>query len=113
VTQPLLGTTTTTYDYRFGLPQIVTDPNNAHTRIEYDDLGRKLNVYNPIDFGSGNPTQKITYNLTAAHPNLKIETRNDAGGTNSPNYSPSWMFVDGLGRVIQTQKRAATTNVII
>jgi RHS repeat-associated protein len=113
VTQPLLGTTTTTYDYRFGLPQETTDPNNAKVRVEYDDLGRKLNVYNPIDFGSGNPTQKITYNLTAAHPNLKIETRNDAGGANPPNYSPQWIFVDGLGRVIQTQKQAATNHVII
>ncbi|MCI0474929.1 MAG: hypothetical protein L0Y55_01665, partial [Anaerolineales bacterium] len=115
ITQPILGMTTTTYDYRFGAPQNVTDPNNATVRVEYDDLGRKLNVYNPIDFGSGNPTQKIIYDdlVGVAHPHLEIQTRTDAGGANSPNYSPSWVFVDGLGRVIQTQKRAATTNVII
>lgn len=109
------GATTTTYDYRFGLPQETTDPNSAHTRVEYDDLGRKLNVYNPIDFGSGNPTQKIIYDnlVGVAHPHLETQTRTDAGGANSPNYAPSWAFVDGLGRVIQTQKRAATTNVII
>ena len=114
ITQPLIGATTMTYDYRFGLPQNITDPNNATARAEYDDLGRKLNVYNPIDFGSGNPTQKITYNFSSAGTSkVKIETRTDAGGAAAAVYSPQWVFVDGLGRVIQTQKRAATTNTII
>jgi len=103
-----------TYDYRFGLPQNITDPNNATARSEYDDLGRKLNLYNPIDFGSGNPTQKITYNLSSTGTSkIKIETRSDAGGAASAVYSPQWVFVDGLGRVIQTQKRAAAANTII
>ncbi len=104
---------TTTYDYRFGLPQNVTDPNNGISRLEYDLFGRKWKVWNALDYGHS-PTQIVTYNLVnQTNPNIQIETRTDAGGTGTAAYALGWTFYDGLGCVIQSQKRAAAANTII
>jgi RHS repeat-associated protein len=104
VTNALQQTTTTTYDYRFGLPATLTDPNGAVTTTQYDGFGRKTEVWNAVDQPSTNPaTQVIAYASGSWPMRIKLKTRTDAGGGSNATYTSAYGFVDGLGRLVQKQ----------
>jgi RHS repeat-associated protein len=69
-------TTYTTYDYNFGLPTVVKDPNGNMWGQAYDGLGRTIAVCAPGDWngttcvsGSGASTLDITYTDYASSSN--------------------------------------------
>ncbi|WP_146131014.1 RHS repeat-associated core domain-containing protein [Marinilabilia salmonicolor] len=95
----------TTYDYRFGQVKSTTDINGQQTTYKIDDLGRITHITGPYELASGedytilfeyHPDAEIpwahTYHFDPEHPGNKIETS---------------IFIDGLGRVLQTKKDAA------
>ncbi len=114
VTNALGHLTTTTYDYRFGKPLTVTDPNNAVTTYEYDVFGRTTKIWLPLQQGHANPTVRYTYTLGNPRSLVRVEVRDDEGTTNSTaTYQSAWWFYDGLGRVIQKQTPSATSGQVI
>ncbi len=104
VTNALGHQMTTTYDYRFGLPNYTKDANNAETRTEYDLFGRKTKFWNPIDFTQlEHPTVSIVYKLQQSPALIRLKQRKDSGGTPNPSYATTWKYFDGLARLIQTK----------
>ncbi|NOQ25414.1 MAG: hypothetical protein GQ564_08625, partial [Bacteroidales bacterium] len=95
----------TTYDYRFGQIKSTSDINGQQTVYEIDDLGRITKITGPYELESGqNYTIRFAYHhdtivpwahtqhYDPAHPQNPIETA---------------LFIDGLGRVLQTKKDGA------
>ncbi len=95
----------TTYDYKFGQVLSTTDINGKQTVYQIDDLGRITNITGPYELESGQdytihfdyfPNAEIpwaqTQHYDPEHPENPIETA---------------IFIDGLGRVLQTKKDGA------
>jgi YD repeat-containing protein len=104
----------------FGQVEDVTDPNGAITSYEYDWWGRATGIWRPGEAkaSSHDATELIDYTdyVEASQTPFKIhhQQRNDVGGSNSPtDYLDSWTFMDGLGRVVQTQADAASASQIV
>ena len=113
ITNTLGFRTTMTYDYRRAKLAAVTDPNNATTSYTYDVFGRTLSIKAPLEQSSANAT--VLYDYTLANPRsmVRVQVRNDLGGTNPATYQSAWWFYDGLGRTIQQQTQSATSGQII
>ena len=101
--------TSTTYDYRWGLPKVITDPNGLNTEIDYDEFGRpKIKRLT----SNGKLLQRETYLTNLSYSEnydlhyfkkskwLKID---DAG------YDISvYEYRDGLGRVYKKKVSSPT-----
>ncbi len=99
----------------FGLPEDVTDANNARSSFAYDAWGRLTHVWRPGDARdqSHGATEIINYTpYSSANAPFKVQKsqRDDMGGSNTATYLDSFMFYDGLGRVIQTQSESEYTG---
>lgn len=95
----------TTYDYKFGQVLSTTDINGKETKYKIDELGRITDITGPYELESGQdytihfdyfPNADIpwaqTQHYDPEHPENPIETA---------------LFIDGLGRVLQTKKDGA------
>jgi len=105
--------TTNTYNYRLGKLATTIDPNGATTSYTYDVFGRTTSIKLPLEQPSAHATVLYEYNLGNPRSMVRVQVRNDLGGTNAPSYQHAWWFYDGLGRVIQRQTPAQASGQII
>jgi uncharacterized repeat protein (TIGR01451 family) len=110
VDPPLLPPTTTGYDFGLGLPTTVTDPNGNTTTTAYDGLGRVLTVKYP-GYTSANIDNYYPSPLGNVPYGIRTKTLDEDAGSNA--YRTSWKFMDGLGRVIQTQSESENSGKLI
>jgi RHS repeat-associated protein len=108
-------TSTTAFDFRFGLALSSTDVNGNVTQFAYDPFGRISTVDAPADVGQSEHTIAFCYSQlgTSAAPNGCPATSNPipAFATTAhkdvqhPNDSiVTSSFIDGIGHIIQTKK---------
>ena len=109
-------TSSASYDVRFGELLNTTDLNNQPMDYVLDSVGRIVSVTGPYQQGTGYTTIDFEYN----------PLRDVPGDTQYPDVDVSWaltqhidtyrdlfdpietvLFIDGLGRVLQTKKDAA------
>ncbi len=91
-----------TYDFTFGQALSSKDLNGNQITYELDDLGRVVKVIGPYEKSSGNGyTIKFEY-----HPEAQVPwaLTNHYDPLNPKNDLLTSIFVDGLGRVLQTKK---------
>jgi RHS repeat-associated protein len=97
--------TTFTVDYVVGKPLTITDSNQGIKKYAYDSLGRTTSEFGPRD--AVNPKAKYNYaNALTRIPNnqyISIERQTDIG---TANYIWERSFLDGFGRVWNTEKQA-------
>ncbi|MCI0556328.1 MAG: hypothetical protein L0287_35755, partial [Anaerolineae bacterium] len=112
---PLIPATTMGYDFGLGLPTTATDPNGNTTTTTYDGLGRVLTVRYP-GYAQGQENIKYTYPTPGGNPlsvsapfKITMEVRDDTIN----GYRTAWQFMDGLGRLIQTQRPFETNGVLV
>ncbi|HTJ51903.1 MAG TPA: RHS repeat-associated core domain-containing protein [Cyclobacteriaceae bacterium] len=98
-------TSETTYDFRFG--QLLTSKDINGNLITYtiDDLGRVVNIVGPYEKATGNAyTIKFEYHPEATIP-WALTSHYDP--SDPKNDLQTAIFIDGLGRVLQTKKDVA------
>ncbi|MBZ5714891.1 RHS repeat-associated core domain-containing protein [Nannocystis pusilla] len=104
--------TTATWDARTGHPLVVTAPNGAMTRAEYDGLGRLVAEIEPGDTPEL-PTTRYRYYLdgTAARPSIVTELRRVSGEV---AVELAVSHLDSLGRAVAevTQDDAGTGAIL-
>lgn len=95
---------TAEYDLRYGQVLKSTDLNGNEITYELDALGRVKNITGPYEKGGANKTIEFEY-----HPEASIPwaLTNHYDPANPKNKMQTSIFVDGLGRVLQTKKDAA------
>jgi len=97
-----------TYDLRFGAVATSTDLNNQTLRNTYDAAGRLDTVTGPYEAPENRVTIDFEYHPEAAVPYaVTRHVDRQADGSVRPDTIDTIMFVDGLGRVIQTKTDAA------
>ena len=99
-TNPLGHVTNVDIDPARGLTTSVTDANGKVTTIAYDSLGREIARWLPGDPTSGAASVQVSYNVSQTSPSSTMTSVWQSGGTRLD----SWAFVDGSGRLIQTQR---------
>ncbi|MBE2235408.1 MAG: hypothetical protein IAE85_18070, partial [Anaerolinea sp.] len=102
-------------DRYFGLPEDVTDANNALSSFAYDVWGGLTHIWRPGDFrdqGHGATEIAIYTPYSSANAPFRVQKRqrDDLGGGNPASYLDSYTFYDGLGRVIQAQNESEYTG---
>ena len=96
------------YDYRFGKPTQVTDPNGRVQQVTFESLGRPLKqqVSKPED-----PTQLVTlvdYTYSLQEVPAKIQTTTYAGPQALAITTAT--YLDGFGRTLQIRTEAEGAN---
>lgn len=107
-TTDVLGRASTVVAYSaFGTPRILTDVNGQVTTVNVDNLGRTTWVARPGDV-AGLPSSKYEYVIEAGTTNRVVSQRL-LSGTTATNavYVATYDYLDGLGRVVQTQMPAS------
>ncbi|NOQ28305.1 MAG: hypothetical protein GQ564_23330, partial [Bacteroidales bacterium] len=100
----------TTYDYRFGQIKSTTDINGQQTLYEIDDLGRITEITGPYELESGQDyTLRFAYHPDATTPWAHTQHYDPA---HPENPIETALFIDGLGRVLQTKKDGVIFNVL-
>jgi len=92
---------TATHDLRFARPLSVTDANGNVTSYTYDAFGRPATVTGPYEQGTGMPTLAFEYHPEARFPWAATRHRDALRGPGDP--IETYLFADGLGRVLQTK----------
>jgi RHS repeat-associated protein len=96
-------TSTSVYDYRWGVPTEVTDRNGQVMRYQFDNCGRMTSVTGPYEIASGSPyTIAFEYYPQAVVPHARTMHYERVSGSNIE----TWSFADGLGRPVQLKKTA-------
>ncbi|MFG2053333.1 SpvB/TcaC N-terminal domain-containing protein [Micromonospora sp. NPDC048930] len=99
---------TSTYNLKFGQVETSTDVNNQAIRTSYDSVGRPDTVVGPYEAVDNKVTIDFDYHPEAATPYaLTRHLDREADGSVRADTIDTIIFVDGLGRVIQTKKDAA------
>ncbi|RIK42745.1 MAG: hypothetical protein DCC55_07780 [Chloroflexi bacterium] len=91
-----------TYNLKYGVAASTTDINGQQTTYTFDVFGRMTSVTGPFEQGGSTPTIRFSYHPHAPTPwalTQHLDTyRNPADPIESV------LFVDGLGRPLQTKK---------
>jgi len=95
-------TSSTTYDYAYGLPLVSTDRNDNRTERTYDERGRLTSLTGPYELQTGGYTIKISYHPNAPVPYAICRHYDSYHNEDILTYT----FTDGTGQVIQTKKTA-------
>ncbi|MEM9522374.1 MAG: SpvB/TcaC N-terminal domain-containing protein, partial [Pseudomonadota bacterium] len=107
---------TASYDERFGAMLSRVDPNDQPTTYTLDDAGRVIAVQGPYQAGTGLDTITFAYNPRrdvpgdAQYPDVDVSwalTRHIDVHRDGADPIETALFVDGLGRALQTKKDAA------
>ncbi len=95
----------TTYDYKFGQVLSTTDINGKQTVYRIDELGRITDITGPYELESGQDyTIHFDYYPDAAIPWAQTKHYDPE---HPENPIETAIFIDGLGRVLQTKKDGA------
>ena len=90
-------TSSTVYDYKWGVPTETTDLNGNKMRYAYDDMGRPSTILGPKEIATGKPyTIKFEYNPVGRY-------------ARTVHYSPegdieTYTFADSLMHAVQTKQ---------
>ncbi|HSF43824.1 MAG TPA: SpvB/TcaC N-terminal domain-containing protein [Thermoanaerobaculia bacterium] len=90
-----------THDLKHGKPTLAVDENGNAIRSVYDGFGRLLRVVGPED-SDASPALSFEYGHTAS-PAWTLARHKDA---TRPDTIDNAVFIDGLGRTIQTREDA-------
>ncbi|HEY0651751.1 MAG TPA: SpvB/TcaC N-terminal domain-containing protein [Chryseosolibacter sp.] len=93
-----------TYDLRFGQKLLTKDLNGNEISFEIDNAGRVISVTGPYEKAGGNKTIRFEYFPKDSIPWAMTKNFDPA---NPKNDLHTAIFVDGLGRVLQTKKDIA------
>lgn len=108
----ILGhTSAATYDSGTGSVLTETDANGQTTTYEYDDFGRLLKTYSPIDNYPDGPSTTYVYFDTEFPRKVLMKAKQKGGASGDStilNYLSTYQFYDGLGRIAQTQSQDTT-----
>lgn len=99
-----------TYDFRFGQKLSSSDINGNLINYTLDDIGRVSTIIGPYENGGGstsNYTIKFEYHPEASVP-YALTSHFDS--QHPKNDLQTSIFIDGLGRVLQTKKDVAIFN---
>jgi RHS repeat-associated protein len=97
-------TSSATHDLRFGTVLTQTDENSNVESFGYDEFGRQTSVTGPYEQGGGPATITFEYHPEAADP--WAITRHLDKYRRATDTIDTVVFIDGLGRTIQTKKDA-------
>ena len=104
VTDAFGYTSTSTYDYRFGLVTGTVSMNEEATNFTIDNRGRLTAITSPYEIAAGKPyTIAFEYNTDAVIPNAVTRHYDPEHDDDITLVS----FVDGLGRFIQDKKQVS------
>jgi len=92
------------YDYAIGKPKTKVDTNENRTYYDYDGFGRTIQV----DYPDGGQTKTI-YCDDEFPRKVKTEIKENAQGETID----SWVYLDGLGRTIQTVSFGENGDAIV
>ena len=98
----------TKYDYKYGQPLSTIDTNGNTMFYSYDFYGRIRSIWAPYEIGNSIPTVEYIYNHTAQPAYTRTLNKEDR---NSAKTIDTVVFVDGLGRTIQTQNSHEVSGV--
>ena len=97
----------TDFDYKYGLPTRVTDPNGSHSGAAYDVFGRMTAVCAPGDWDgntclvANTPTLKVEYvNYSSSSAPFRILLTQKLDASRTMQYA---RYYNGLGRILQDQ----------
>ena len=93
---------TTTYDLRFGKPDVVTDANGNPMDYDYDAYGRLSSLTGPYEAGTGMASLTHEYHPDAAEPWALTRHLDPLRDIVDP--IESVVFTDGLGRLLQVKE---------
>ncbi|MCU1415117.1 MAG: hypothetical protein JWN80_2457, partial [Microbacteriaceae bacterium] len=101
-TNSLNWSTTTSYDPAWGVETTVVDANGNSTDAVYDALGRRIEVWLPLNPRSDDPEfPSISYDYTESNTAASAVETSTLSARNGP--ISSFTLYDGLGRQVQTQ----------
>ncbi|TQS09298.1 DNRLRE domain-containing protein [Microbispora hainanensis] len=123
VTNPL-GHKVTTWSSQYnGQPVGMLDANNNKVNIDYDVLGRTLQLWSPdapkpadddTDHSDNPPAAKVAYTLTATQPSRTTVSHLQSGArTRTPTYTSNYTYSDGLGRQREVQTASPAGGRIV
>nr|WP_203950649.1 DNRLRE domain-containing protein [Microbispora rosea] len=123
VTNPL-GHTVTTWSSQYnGQPVGMRDANGNDVNIDYDVLGRTLQLWTPEapkpasgdhDHSDNPPAAKVAYTVTADRPSRTVVSRLQSGaGTSTPTYISTYTYSDGFGRQREVQTASPAGGRIV
>jgi len=97
-------TSSSEYDYKWGMPVQVLDINNQEITYTFDDYGRMTSLAGPYELAAGRPyTIAFEYFPDAVIPYARTLHYDSIYDDNIETYS----FTDGLGRPVQVKKTAS------
>ncbi len=111
-------TTTTVSEPAYGNPISVSDSNGDVTTEQYDTAGRLINVWQPKDPTTGNPTDKYAYTTpdsgasetgtpdVVTGPSVTSSQRLQEISGGVQGYVASYTYLDGLGQTREVQSPA-------
>ncbi|MFC0626017.1 SpvB/TcaC N-terminal domain-containing protein [Kribbella deserti] len=100
-----------TYDFKFGEVTSSTDTNNQVVTNGYDSVGRLIEVTGPYEAPENRATIGFEYHPEAAVPYaVTRHVDREADNTVRTDTIDTIVFVDGLGRKIQTKADAALST---
>ncbi|MFF3669892.1 polymorphic toxin-type HINT domain-containing protein [Microtetraspora malaysiensis] len=120
VTNPLGHTATTWSSPYNGQPVGMRDANNNDVNIDYDALGRTLQLWTPVAPKSGGtPAAKVAYNIPVNSkgavngPVWTTVSRLQSGSGGSAKWLSSHTYIDGLGRTREVQTASPAGGRIV
>jgi RHS repeat-associated protein len=113
VTDPDNRATTTWYSSQWGVPTSIKDPNNQVTSVGLDGAGRVVSVSQPGD-AVDKPSLTVQYVIPTSASGVPAMVNSPPKVSTSQllntTYVTSHTYVDGLGRVRQTQSVSPQTT---
>jgi RHS repeat-associated protein len=107
-TNPLNQKIQYAYDYAFGKPKKVTDPNGLITQNTFDGLGRITQTQAP-DLTTSS-TQVVIESAVYTDTSGAVSVKNSKY-ISSTSTADSYSYYDGLGRLIQSRTAAPTSTI--
>ncbi|MGI5157296.1 DNRLRE domain-containing protein [Microbispora sp. CA-102843] len=123
VSNPLEHTVTTWSSQYNGQPVGMRDANNNDVNIDYDVLGRTLQLWTPnapkpppsdTDHSDNPPAAKVSYTVTAGQPSRTMVSRLQSGaGSSTATYTSTYTYSDGFGRNREVQAASPAGGRIV
>ncbi|MFC0863220.1 hypothetical protein ACFHYQ_13035, partial [Sphaerimonospora cavernae] len=114
VTNPLGHAVTTWSSQYHGQPVGMRDVNDNDVNIDYDVLGRTLQLWTPERPKSGGtPAARVAYTLTSGQPARTSVSRLQSGTGDTATWVSAYTYVDGFGRIREVQTASPAGGRIV